>query len=125
MTYLAVVLDRNSSKKVLRKLPFFPTQFWTKYGHHMTICMGTNKKGKYNWEVGEEVTLAIDAIGISDMACAARVILPEGKVIKNAIPHITLAVNTAEGGKPKMSNDITKWDKEVDLTVKGVVELCG
>jgi hypothetical protein len=33
----------------------------------------------------------------------------EGYPSKNEIPHITIAVNEAEGGKPVMSNNITNW----------------
>ena len=69
-------------------------------------------------------------IGINDMACAAEVELPEGKRIKNKIPHVTMAVNTKEGGKPVMSNKIEKWSGPVsdpnnnDIIISGVVRLC-
>lgn len=97
----------------------------------MTICMGSNSKGKYNWEIGEEVSLRVVSIGHSDLACAAMVELPEGKKIKNKIPHVTMAVDIDNGGKPVMSNKIKEWvgpvkdPKGNDIILTGVVTLCG
>lgn len=60
-----------------------------------------------------DVELKITSLGISDKAIAVGV---SGFYSKNKIPHITLAVNTKNGGKPKDSNLIpsNKW-KEYDL----------
>jgi hypothetical protein len=44
----------------------------------------------------------------------------EGFNTKNEIPHITVAVNP-EGGKPVMSNQITKWQDMKSFMIKGVV----
>jgi hypothetical protein len=44
----------------------------------------------------------------------------EGYESKNAIPHITIAINP-EGGKPKDSNNITSWQDMESFMVKGVV----
>ena len=53
------------------------------------------------------------------MAIAVKV---DGYPSKNPIPHITLAVNRAQGGKPVMSNDIKNWEKfEGELTLSGKV----
>ena len=88
---------------------------WKVFAHHMTIVFG---KGVPNKEdLGKEVTLYVEAIGLSDMAMAVRV---EGYPSTNAIPHITIAINP-EGGKPVMSNEITKWQKIKNFAIKGIV----
>ena len=47
-------------------------------------------------------------------------VMVDGYPSKNAIPHITLAVNP-DGGKPVMSNDISKWQNVKPFFVTGVV----
>lgn len=132
MAYLAVVLDKKSSEALESHMPdwYYTRDQWKTYCHHMTICMGSNSKGKYNWEVGEKVSLLVVSIGFDHRVCAAMVRLPEGKRIKNKIPHVTMAVNTKNGGKPVMSNRIREWAGPVrdannkDLMITGVVTLC-
>jgi hypothetical protein len=51
------------------------------------------------------------------MAMAVKV---EGYPSNNAIPHITVAVNP-NGGKPVMSNDITKWQPVKHFMLLGQV----
>jgi hypothetical protein len=51
------------------------------------------------------------------MAMAVQV---EGYPSKNAIPHVTIAVNP-DGGKPAMSNEITKWQDVKRFVISGVV----
>jgi hypothetical protein len=47
----------------------------------------------------------------------------EGYQSKNNNPHITIAVNILDGGKPKDSNDIIEWKKlNNGITVIGKVE---
>jgi hypothetical protein len=88
---------------------------WKVSAHHMTIVFG--KLVPNQEDLGKEVTLYVEAIGISDMAMAVRV---EGYPSTNAIPHITIAINP-DGGKPVMSNDITKWQKIKNFAIKGIV----
>ena len=127
--YLAVVLDEKSSKELESCIPS-DFREWKVYCHHMTICMGSNSKGKYNWEVGEEVELEVVSMGKTGWkggALAAMVRIPEGKRIKNAIPHVTMAVDVDNGGKPVMSNKIKDWQGPIrkgGLTVRGIVSLC-
>jgi predicted kinase len=105
--YSAVVLDKESQSKLLEQFP--APEGWRKIAHHMTIVFGKGLEDKS--EVGKEVELTVTELGISDMAMAVKV---EGYPSVNKIPHITIAVNDKEGGKPVMSNNITNWDK-VDL----------
>ena len=105
--YSAVVLDDESRTKLLQT--FQIPEGWKPIAHHMTIIFGKGLDDKS--EVGKEVELTVTELGVSDMAMAVKV---EGYPSANAIPHITLAVNVAKGGKAVMSNNITNWDK-VDL----------
>lgn len=105
--YSAVVLNKESQSKLLEQFP--APEGWRKIAHHMTIVFGKGLDDKS--EVGTEVELTVTELGISDMAMAVKV---EGYPSANKIPHITIAVNDKEGGKPVMSNDITNWGK-VDL----------
>lgn len=113
--YSCVLLD-NASKTALltRDFPIQIPDGWTEYGHHMTINLGPLKG---NSKVGDKVSLTVEAVGISDKAMAVKV---SGHETKNDIPHITLAVNP-DGGKPVMSNDITKWQDIKPFMVQGVV----
>jgi predicted kinase len=113
--YSAVVLDNGSKSALLSRLEDMIPEGWKVFAHHMTIVFG---KGVPNKEdLGKEVTLYVEAIGLSDMAMAVRV---EGYPSANEIPHITIAINP-DGGKPVMSNDITKWQKIKNFAIKGVV----
>jgi len=87
---------------------------WKTYAHHMTITMGELKD---KTDIGKEVILKVIKVGLSDMAMAVQV---EGYTSKNAIPHVTLAVNP-EGGKPKDSNSIQNWQDIKPFFIGGFV----
>jgi len=55
---------------------------------------------------------------VSDKAIAVSV---DGYLSSNKIPHITLAVNTSDGGKPYDSNRIENWTKITPINVSGEV----
>lgn len=110
------VLLNNDSMIFLKNhfLEIIPSD-WKWYGHHMTIQLGELDEDLKDL-LGMDVELKITSLGISDKAIAVGV---SGFYSKNKIPHITLAVNTKNGGKPKDSNLIPsdKW-KEYDLKQK-------
>ena len=54
--------------------------------------------------VGHQFDLVVVGVGIDDRAMAVRV--NDSSLSTNDIPHITLAVNRAGGGKPFHSNKI-------------------
>ena len=113
--YSAVVLDNGSKAALLSRVGDYIPEGWKVFAHHMTIVFG---KGVPNKEdLGKEVTLYVEAIGLSDMAMAVKV---EGYPSTNAIPHITIAINP-DGGKPVMSNNITKWQKIKNFAINGIV----
>jgi len=121
--YSAVVLDQASINKLMTPNNYHidPPDGWIMgykdklFCDHMTIAVGKGLKDKS--ELGKNVTLTVTHIGLSDMAMAFKV---EGYPSKNTIPHITLAVNP-NGGKPVMSNDITKWQDVKHFIITGIV----
>jgi hypothetical protein len=112
--YSCVLLDIQSKGTLLDKVGIWIPKDWIVLNHHMTICLG-EMKDKSN--LGKEVVLTVTKLGLSDMALAVEV---EGFASKNNIPHITIAINP-DGGKPVMSNEITKWQDLKSFMIKGVV----
>jgi hypothetical protein len=113
--YSAVVLDQASKNKLLDMVGDKIPDGWKIFAHHMTIVFG---KGVTNKEdLGKNIVLTVTNLGLSDMAMAVRV---NGYETTNAIPHITIAINP-DGGKPVMSNQITKWQNIKPFTIQGVV----
>lgn len=116
VSYSCVLLDKASHNTLLT-----PSNYnmevpdgWKIYAHHMTINLGPLKDKS---ELGKRVDLTVTKVGMSDMAMAVQV---EGYPSKNAIPHVTIAVNP-DGGKPVMSNYITKWQDVKPFVISGVV----
>jgi hypothetical protein len=104
VSYTALVLDEPSRTKLLQysEIP----DGWENIAHHMTLNMGEIKP-EYEKYLGMTANLKVIKIGMSDLVMAAMV---ETTVpTANDIPHITIAVNRQEGGKPFMSNKITNW----------------
>lgn len=113
--YSAVVLDNGSRSALLSRLEGEIPEGWNVIAHHMTIVFGKAVPNKE--DLGKDVTLTVNELGISDMAMAVKV---DGYESNNAIPHITIAVNP-NGGKPVMSNNITKWVKIKPFNIIGKV----
>ena len=112
--YSCVLLDNQSKSTLLSMVGDRIPEGWKVFAHHMTINLGELKD---KTDLGKEVTLTVEALGLSEMAMAVRV---SGYQTKNDVPHITVAVNP-EGGKPAMSNQITKWQPIKTFMIKGVV----
>jgi predicted kinase len=112
--YSCVLLDKASHNKLIDRFALDIPEGWKTFAHHMTITMGELKD---KTDIGKEVILKVTKVGLSDMAMAVQV---EGYPSKKAIPHVTIAVNP-EGGKPKDSNDITKWEDIKPFYVTGFV----
>jgi hypothetical protein len=113
--YSCVLLDKASHNALVAyPYPFDYPNGWNLFAHHMTINLGPLKDKS---DLGKEVSLRVTKVGLSDMAMAVQV---EGYPSKNEIPHVTLAVNP-HGGKPAMSNEITKWQDIKPFNITGVV----
>lgn len=123
VVFSGVILDKES-RQVLKDIltlafPKVIEDKWVIHCHHMTICLGELEDKNL---INKEVSLEITSIGKSDLAIAVGVKGYDGE-IKNKIPHITLAVNQANGGKPQNSNDIGEWWTYTPIiTLKGVIK---
>lgn len=118
-----VVLDEVSRKKLLGAvkglISDIDTSGWDVIVHHMTINFGKGLSKELKDDLGKTVHLKVVSIGMSKMAIAVGV---EGYHSDSAKPHITIAVNRAEGGKPVMSNQIEIWEKwEGGPNLNGIV----
>ncbi len=112
--YSCVLLDNQSRTTLLDMIGDRIPEGWKVIAHHMTINLGELKD---KTDLGKQVTLTVEEVGISDMAMAVKV---SGYPSKNEIPHITIAINP-DGGKPVMSNQITKWQPIKKFMIGGVV----
>ena len=112
--YSCVLLDNQSRTTLLTMVGGSIPKDWKVIAHHMTITLGELKDKS---DLGKEVVLTVEEVGISDMAMAVKV---SGYSSKNEIPHITIAINP-DGGKPVMSNEITKWQPIKKFMIGGVV----
>lgn len=113
--YSCVLLGKASQNVLFHNLEKMIPEGWVRYGHHMTINLGPLKDKS---ELGQEVTLKVLKIGISDMAMAVMV---DGFHTSNAIPHVTIAINREKNAKPVMSNQITNWQDIKTFLLMGVV----
>lgn len=117
--YTALVLTPESQTELRRFLEMYVPD-WEILCHHMTINMGPADRGPAEDYVGKSATLKVVSIGMSELVMAVGV---ESEVpSKNAIPHVTVAVNRAEGGKPFFSNQLENWEDLDGPTLHGVVE---
>lgn len=105
IAYSAVVLDERSRQRLLKNFKDLIPEDWEIIAHHMTINMGEIDP-QYEEYLGLPLPLKVESFGIDDKAAAVEV---SGFPSKNQIPHVTLAVNRKEGGKPVMSNYIDDW----------------
>lgn len=90
---------------------------WVVHCHHMTICLGELEDKSL---LGKSVGLRVKALGRNKTTIAVQVDGFDFK-IKNKIPHITLAVDVLNGGKPQNSNDILTWFPFSTKILTGVV----
>ena len=127
--FTAVVLDEDSRSRLEKSFSDFIPEGWKIYCHHMTINLGKIEKGpltKISANPREELlgtraTLLVDKVAKDEMVMAVGVStnIPS----KNKEPHITVAVNTLEGGKPRMSNDLKAWKKlNASLVLFGTIQ---
>jgi hypothetical protein len=105
--YTAVVLDDKSRTALLKRLGNMIPEGWETIAHHMTINMGAIVP-EFAKFLGMNVDLNAEDFAADDKVMAVGV---AGMPTKNGKPHITLAVNRANGGKPMMSNQLTNWEK--------------
>jgi hypothetical protein len=83
----------------------------------MTINMG---ESQYPELIGREFELTVTDIARSDKVIAVGVEteLPS----RNKKKHITIAINSSNGGKAKLSNELTDWKTITPFKVSGTVQ---
>jgi hypothetical protein len=120
ISYSAVVLDDKSRQELINNFEEFIPDTFEIIAHHMTITMGELTKPFKKEDIGKNVKLVVHSLGFDYKVVAVGVY---GYPSKNKIPHITLAVNRGNGGKPFMSNKLNNW-KDIDnkLVVHGTVQ---
>jgi hypothetical protein len=109
ISYSAVILDDESHQKLVKVFKSMIPEGWKIFAHHMTIMTGAldpESQAKNDLINGSEIVLNVEDYAINDKVIAVGV---NGYESVNIKPHITLAVNAAEGGKPVMSNQLTDW----------------
>lgn len=106
--YTAVVLNEESHKRLINFLRavFSGISDWEKIAHYMTVNLGPVKP-EYEHYLGEEFSMIVNEVGF-DNKCIGVKVSTELET-NNNFPHITLAVNRQNGGKPKDTNNIEKW----------------
>jgi hypothetical protein len=113
--YCGVFLDMASRAMILDRVEI--PMGWRVYVHHMTIRLGELPNNLKDL-IGEEVELLVTHIGKSDKAIAFGI---DTSLSFNKRPHITVAIDVENGGKPKDSNDIINWDRIKEFTVRGKI----
>ena len=121
--YSAVVLDEKSHDKLVKwateKFPIIKAERWEIVAHHMTIKMGESPSYLKD-DIDSTQVLEATGYAYNDKVIAVRV---SGYFTSNDIPHVTIAVNRANGGKPVMSNKLTNWQPLVKpISLRGMVK---
>lgn len=120
VAYTAVILNETSRQKLLNAFRDKLPAGWNVIAHHMTVNMGSADKGPAHEMLGKEVMLFAETFASDNFVIAVGVKTEVPSI--NAVKHITLAVNTAAGGKPVMSNKLINWEHVSPIVLKGVVE---
>jgi hypothetical protein len=120
--YTALELHPHEQDRLKGVLSKHIPEGWTVYVHHMTINMGPAATGPAAHLLGKEASVHLHKIGKDDLVVAVEVVSEVPSI--NERKHVTLAVNTKAGGKPRMSNAIKEWTllNNEPLEFKGIVK---
>lgn len=103
---LSAWADKNAVVNTIRLPALVRDNGWKMYCHHMTVKFGSPTPEFIKQYLDTEQRLEVTHVGVSDKAVAVRVV---GFHSDNKIPHVTVAVNIRNGGKPVDSNKIADW----------------
>lgn len=117
IAYSGIVLTEKSRTELLQyvKIP----EGWEVLAHHMTINMGALKE-EYRPLLGQTFDLLVTHLGETDNVMAVKV--ETQFKTKNPTPHITVAIDRINGGKPALSNDIKEWVSIYPFEVEGTLK---
>lgn len=103
-SYTGIILDAKSHADLIEKMKSFIPEGWKTYAHHMTISLGPIKDKE---ELGKNINLVANEWAKDEKVIAVGV---SGYQVKDGRkPHVTVAINVQEGGKPKDSNSLSGW----------------
>lgn len=107
IAYSAIVLTPESHNQLVAQFKHNIPTGWEMLAHHVTINMGPLPQELKN-NIGLPVKFQVITFDMDDKVAAVQVVVPKDlqPFMKNAYPHVTIAVNRAGGGKPVMSNDM-------------------
>lgn len=116
ISYTGLVLTSEEHRELITILADKIPDGWELIAHHVTVNMGSYKGDRQN--LGRSFQIKVKSFAKDDKVCAVGVEV-NGLEVK-ANPHITIAVDRANGGKPAMSNKLD-WNNaeqmaEVNLT---------
>ena len=121
--YTALVLDAASHSELASMAP----EGWNIYSHHMTIVSPPNQSMRLpsRW-LGSEHCVKVVGVAQDEKVMTAKVDLGGLPLPMKgpAIPHVTIATNPKNSGKPVMSNDFSISDYEPisPISICGTVE---
>jgi hypothetical protein len=122
ISYSGVVLDNASKNKLVEYFKSIIPLGFEIIAHHMTIKLGAldeNSEAKRDMINNKIITLNVVDYAINNLVFAVGV---DGYPSNNVKPHITIAVNRVEGGKPYMSNKLTDWKPlKNTIRIQGIV----
>jgi hypothetical protein len=107
ISYSAVVLDEKSRTRLIERFKSLIPEGWEIIADHQTINLGEIDP-EYQKYLGLSIRLSVNEIAMDDKVITVGV---SGFESKRGKPHITLAINKQEGGKPMMSNALDNWEK--------------
>jgi len=115
VSYTGILITPESANLLVQH--FQIPDGWDIKAHHMTINMGSADNGPAHAFLGDSCKLTVTSFGENNlvMAVGVNTYIPS----KNKIKHITLAVNSKEGGKPYMSNEIKLWTPVEHILLEG------
>jgi hypothetical protein len=120
MKYTAVVLTAPSRSALLKRFRKQLPRGWDVEAHHMTINLGAAADGPASGLVGQAVELRVVTLARGETVVAVGVESP--LATQTALPHITLAVNVAAGGRSRDSNTLSGWKPVEPLAVQGTIQ---
>lgn len=126
ISYSGVVLTSEARTSLLSKVAWKIPDEWEIVAHHMTVNMG-ELPVELKQNIGLPVVLKVISFHMNEKVAAVQVLPPPELVpfVKNKYPHITVAVNRQNGGKPVMSNDLLASNDRKTLEEFSSFELMG
>jgi hypothetical protein len=111
ISYTGLVLTSSGHEELTDRLKDkFPGK-WEKVAHHVTVNMGSFKGDREL--LNRKFPVEIISFLSDDKVCAVGVRISDITTKEN--PHITMAVDRENGGKPAMSNKLS-WSEAEPIT---------